>query len=853
MPGTPFTLEVRPRIPSNLARLEELANNLFYSWDRHVRGLFLRLDLQLWDECKHNPKLFLRLVSQEKLQRAAEDPIYLQEYIRVVSTFDAYLDSKPNKELSSYLDLGEDLVSYSCAEFGLHESLPIYSGGLGILAGDHCKASSDLGLPFVAFGMLYRLGYFNQQIDGDGKQIALYNTTEFDHLPITPALDDEGNELKVHIDVPGRKIYLRIWNAQIGHVMLHLLDSDLEENSSDDRRITYQLYGGDSTNRLLQDMVLGIGGTRAHRALGYNPSVWHINEGHGALQILERCRELVANGVSFEAALEAIASATVFTTHTPVPAGHDIFDHNLMQHYFSEYVLELGIDMDRLLALGSSPINPHGFNMTSLSLRGSRFHNGVSLIHGRVAAEMERFIWPQVLPEENPIRHVTNGVHLLTFLAHEWASQFDLQFGGGWRVEITNNNFWQRIGDIPNHSFWSVRQTLKTKMFESVHERAVKQYRRNGCSESQIRRLTKFLKPTQSDVLTIGFARRFATYKRATLIFSDMERLARIVNNPDQPVVIIFAGKAHPYDHPGQEFIRRISEISRMPEFEGKIILLEDYDISIARKLVTGVDIWLNNPAYPLEASGTSGQKAGINGVLNLSVLDGWWGEGFNGNNGWAITPHGDKFSEEFRDREEATELLDVIEYEAVPMYYDRDGHGYSVDWIKMSKNAMSSFIPVFNSQRMVLEYVSGFYSHAARQGRIFANDDYSEAKDIALWKEKVSEAWPHITIERLDEPKAQVYRDEAMTIRIAVDLQALNPQDILVDCLVGVSRDDDNLFNRDSCYSVPFVEHLPDGRALFELELTPPKPGKQIYMIRIYPYHENLCQRFETGCMRWL
>jgi len=853
MSGTPFTIVVQPKIPKKLKRLQELASNLFYSWERHVRGLFIRLDPELWDEVGHNPKLFLHRVAQEKLEHAAQDPIYMQEYVRVITTFDTYLATPSNKKIDDHLEIETDLVSYSCAEFGLHESLPIYSGGLGILAGDHCKAASDLGLPFVAFGMLYRLGYFKQKVDGQGNQIASYNAADFKQLPIKPALDKEGKQLKVHIDVPGRKIYLKIWTAQIGHVKLHLLDSDLSENTKEDRRITYQLYGGDNANRLLQDMVLGIGGTRAHRALGYKPTVWHINEGHGAFQILERCRELVTGGLHFGAALEAVASATTFTTHTPVAAGHDIFDHSLMQHYFSDYIQDLGIDMHTLLALGASPVNPYGFNMTSLSLRGSRFHNGVSRIHGSVASKMESFIWPQVAPDENPIRYVTNGVHLMTFLANEWASQFDLQFSGGWRVELTNKQFWKRIEKLPNHSFWSVRQTLKTKMLELVYELAIKQHRRNSHSESQIHRLTKYIRPRQKDILTIGFARRFATYKRATLIFSDMERLAKIIGNPDQPVVIIFAGKAHPYDQPGQDYIRKISEMSKMPQFEGKIILLEDYDISLARKLVTGVDVWLNNPTYPLEASGTSGQKAGINGVLNLSVLDGWWGEGYNGENGWAITPHGEQFSEQFRDKEEATELLDVIENEVVPMYYDRDGQGYSSRWIEMSKNAMSSFIPTFNAQRMVMEYTREFYAHAAKQGKLFAEDAYAKASQIAEWKARVHESWPLVELERIDEIKPTIEADENLTIQVAVQLQSLTPEDVSVDCLIGASPDEHSPFERDDCLSLLFIKHLPDGRALFELNFKPPKPGKQIYMIRAYPYHENLSQRFETGYMRWL
>ena len=852
MAGTRYTIEVQPRIPEPLARLEELANNLLYSWDRQVRGLFFRMDRDLWETSGHNPKLFLRRIDQRKLEQASEDPVYMQEYAKVISTYDTYLKTRANRNLSKALRPDQDLIAYSCAEFGLHESVPIYSGGLGILAGDHCKAASDMGLPFVAIGMLYRQGYFTQQIDSNGNQIAQYNPSRFRDLPVRPATNEKGECVEVSIQVPGRSIYLQVWVAKVGHITLYLLDSDLEKNREEDRRITYQLYGGDSTNRLLQEMILGIGGVRAKQVLGLKPTIFHINEGHAAFQVLERCRELVQQGLDFYTALEAVASNTVFTTHTPVPAGHDIFDHRLIEYYFSEYINELKISKGEFLALGASPVNDHGFNMTALALRGSRFHNGVSRIHGGVAAEMERYIWPQIEPTENPIRYVTNGVHVPTFLANEWANMFDLQFGGGWRNELLRPDYWGQIQDIPNHSFWSVRQSLKAKMLEAVLERSTMQLRRNGISESQIRRLTRFVKPRKTDILTIGFARRFATYKRATLIFSDPQRLARLLNDKDRPVVLIFAGKAHPSDHPGQEFIRQIHRFSRDPLFEGKIILLEDYDMSLARKLVTGVDVWLNNPAYPLEASGTSGQKAGINGVLNLSVLDGWWDEGYDGENGWAITPHGSQFSPDFRDREEANELLDMLENEVIPLYYQRDGHGFSVAWIEKSKHAMESLIPAFNAQRMVMDYVQKFYTPAMSHGRKLAKDDYALAKELAEWKRKVRSSWSNVSIRRLDEPVEHIFRDDAFEVKVAVNLDGLEPTDIVIDCLVGMVAPDGS-FERHSCFQLEYVERTEKNEAIFRLSVTLAEPGKQSYMMRAYPYHNSLGQRFETGCMIWL
>lgn len=852
MAGTRFSVEVQPRIPESLSRIEELANNLLYSWDRQVRGLFFRLDRELWVSSGHNPKVFLRRVDQRKLEQAAEDPVYMQEFGKVISTYDTYLKTRVMRKGNQILKPDQDLISYSCAEFGLHESMPIYSGGLGILAGDHCKAASDMGLPFAAVGMLYRQGYFTQQIDSNGNQIAQYKPSQFSDLPVRPALDAQGQQVQVSIQVPGRSIFLNVWAAKVGHIDLYLLDSDLESNREEDRRITYQLYGGDSTNRLLQEMVLGIGGIRAKRALGLKPTIFHINEGHAAFQVLERCRELVVQGMDFYAALEAVASCTVFTTHTPVPAGHDIFDHRQIEYYFSGFVSELKISMGEFMALGASPVNDQSFNMTALALRGSRFHNGVSRIHGRVAAEMERYIWPQVEPNENPVRYVTNGVHVPTFLTNEWTNMFDLQFGGGWRNQLLRPEYWKQIQELPNHSFWSVRQSLKAKMLEMVLERSVQQMRRNGISESQIRRLTRNIKPRKTDILTIGFARRFATYKRATLIFSDPQRLARLLNNPERPVVLIFAGKAHPSDHPGQELIRQIHRFSRDPLFEGKIILLEDYDMSLARKLVTGVDVWLNNPAYPLEASGTSGQKAGINGVLNLSVLDGWWDEGYNGENGWAITPHDTRFSPEFRDREEANELLELLENEVVPLYYQRDGHGFSSGWIEKSKKAMESLIPAFNAQRMVMDYIRGFYAPASQHGRRLAADNYQPAIVLSHWKRKVRAAWPHVSIRRLDVPKEHIYRDDTFEVMVAMNLDALDPSDILIDCLVGVTKKDGS-FERHACFQLEFKERNDHNEAVYRLSMVLADPGKQCYMLRAYPYHALLGQRFETGLMLWL
>lgn len=847
-----FILEVQPNIPDRLARLEELANDLLYSWDRRVRGLFYRLDRELWEETGHNPKVFLRRVSQERLEEAVKDRVFLDDYNRVLSYYDSYHQQPIHADAAKLIDPENELIAYFCAEFGFHESVPLYSGGLGILAGDHCKAASDLGLPFVAFGLLYRQGYLTQTIDGHGNQIATYNPTDFLNLPISPARDTNGEELHVQIDLPKRQVVLKVWHAKAGHIDLYLLDCDLDENSEEDRQITHQLYGGDTVTRIQQEIVLGIGGVRVLRLLGYSPSVWHINEGHAAFLVLERCRELVNQGIDFDSALESVAAGTVFTTHTPVTAGHDIFDTPLFTSYFMGYAGELGIPMEHLLELGKSANVTSGFNMTALALRGSRFHNGVSRIHAKVASEMEGYVWPEIPYAENPIGFVGNGVHVPTFLARDWANLFDMRFDREWRSEMLNEDYWKRVNEIQDQSYWSVRQTLKATLLETVLQRATHQYRRNGFSEAHIERLTRYLSPTETDVLTVGFARRFATYKRATLLFANPSRLASLLNDKTHPMLLIFAGKAHPNDLPGQALIRTIHEYSIMPEFEGKIVLLEDYDLALARKLVTGVDVWLNTPQYPLEASGTSGQKAAINGVINLSVLDGWWDDGYNGENGWAISPHGPRYDPSFRDQEEAHALMDILENQVIPLYYKRNGHGYSEGWVAVSKESMKSIMPRFNAQHMVMDYVRDYYNPAMIQYRKLSQDNFTAAKALAEWKSKVNRAWPGTSLQRQDSARNQIKAGETLPIRVMARLNGLQATDVRVECLLGTVSQSDEFEVKDSFFLEAGAANEND-EVEFHLDLRPTLPGLQYYKIRMYPYNELLSHRFESGKMIWL
>ncbi len=849
MTGSYFRFEVRPEIPEPLKRLNELANDLLYSWDRNVRGLFFRLDPQLWEACGHNPRVFLRQVSQKHLEDALEDQIYMEDYQKVLFVYDNYRSQGMRHDIEG-LTPDRDLIAYFCAEFGFHESLPIYSGGLGILAGDHCKAASDLGIPFVAIGLLYRQGYFTQTIDSMGNQIAHYMTTRFNDLPLTLLRNDDGTERRVSVPVADHEVQARIWLARAGRIEVYLLDTDLPENSEHDRAITYQLYGGDNHTRIQQEILLGIGGVRVLEQLGRSPTVWHVNEGHAAFQALERIRRHVSDGLDFDSAMELVAGNTVFTTHTPVPAGHDIFDRSLIEEYLADYVHGLGIDMDRFMTLGSSPNNQGGFNMTALALRCSRYHNGVSRIHGGVSSRMEGYIWPEVPHEENPIGYITNGVHVPTFLAKEWINLFDMRYRE-WRNEMNDERFWDCVDDIPDHRYWSLRQSLKSDLLADLERRLKIQHRRNGCSEAQIARITAHMNPAETDTLLIGFARRFATYKRATLLFSDPERLKRLLKDPERPVVVIFAGKAHPNDLPGQQLIKTIHDYSRDPEFEGHVILLEGYDMALARKLVSGVDVWLNTPAYPLEASGTSGQKAGINGVINLSVLDGWWGEGFTGDNGWGINPHGDEFDPDYRNAEEARDLIDLLESQVIPLYYERDGRGYPQGWVKISKASMRTCIPRFNATRMVKDYIEKFYSKANRHAALLGAGQAAGARELAAWKKRIDQAWPAVTIRRCEGAPESVITGQSLPISACARLGELQADDVRVECLVYREHANNELELLETFMLE--AQGTEGDETRFHLDMRPNHAGLLIYRIRMYPWHRLLAHPFETGHMIWV
>lgn len=856
MSGTVYQLEVNPRIPDRLQPLETLANNLWYSWDRPTQGLFASLSHALWQATNHNPKAFLKRADQKRLEATAENPVFLGALNRVVSAYETYHEMPSMAQMHGRSFKSDDLIAYFCAEFGFHESLPIYSGGLGILAGDHCKAASDMGLPFIGVGLLYRQGYFQQTLSADGHQQAVYNDSDFDDLPISPVRDAAGQAVLVAVDLPGRTVHAKVWEVKVGHVRLILLDTWLAENSELDREITHRLYGGDKTTRIEQEILLGVGGVRALALLGLQPTVWHVNEGHAAFLILERMRGLMQGGLPHPAALEAVAANTVFTTHTPVPAGHDHFPEEMIQRYFSDWCHALGLSCEDLMRLGAEP-GKSDLNMTALALRGSRHHNGVSRIHGEVSADICRYLWPQIGPDENPMDYVTNGVHLPTFLAPEWSETFQRYLGIGWQERQSEPANWDGIEEIPNGTFWSIRQQLKSKLLKLVCQRLREQHQRNQGSPAHLDRLLKFADPDNPNILTIGFARRFATYKRAALLFQDPARLREIIGQRERPVLFLFAGKAHPADLPGQEIIRKIAQMAKLPEFEGRILLVEGYDLHLSRSLVAGVDVWLNNPIYPLEASGTSGMKAAMNGALNLSVLDGWWGEGHDDGedsghlpNGWAIKPAPGHLDSAQRDAEEARTLYELLQDHVIPTYYRHGPMGYSPEWIAMSKRSIATIAPRFNVIRMVSEYARKFYAPAATHGRHYAEGDFAVARQVADWKARVRAAWPGVRLHRLDVPERRLTFGAALHLEIAVQLNGLAPADVTVEALFGRPGHRGGRVHHYPLHNAGQTTH---GEALYTLELAPALCGKLEYRIRIFPTHASLIHKFETGLMVWL
>lgn len=698
-------------IPERLKRLLDLAYNLWWVWHPEAQDLYRQIDPDLWELTYHNPVRFLREVRQRRLEEVANNPAYLTHFDEVLANFDAYMGAKETWFTKHYPNAQNMHIAYFSAEFGIHESLPIYSGGLGILSGDHTKEASDMGLPLIAVGFLYPQGYFRQQLDHSGWQFAEYHKLDFANVAATPARTPEGHEVVIDVELPGRTIYAKVYCIQVGRVPLYLMDTDIHPNSPQDRELSARLYGGDREMRVAQEIVLGIGGVRMLRALGIKPTVWHMNEGHSAFLVLELAREMVEQGVPFQEAVRRIQASSVFTTHTPVPAGNDAFPFDMIDKFFYQYWPKLGISHDEFMNLGRQ--DQHWgptFAMTVLGLKLSNRHNGVSKIHGDVARGMWQWLYPGKSRDEVPITSITNGVHTASWLAPELRQIFDAYLGKEWEDNLDDPNVWQKLYEVPNEVLWDVRLKLKYQLLEMVRERTMQRYQR-------VQQQPPAWPLFEDQALTIGFARRFATYKRATLMFKDVDRLKAILNRPGCPIQIIFAGKAHPADNPGKHFIQDIHHLSHQPGLAGRIIFVEEYDIALGRALVQGVDVWLNNPRRPQEASGTSGEKAALNGAPNLSILDGWWPEAYNGKNGWAIGEEREYANQEEQDWNDVHSLYHALEHILAPMYYEqRDQAGVPHNWVNTCKESIVTVAPNFSFRRMLADYMRELYMPAAEE-----------------------------------------------------------------------------------------------------------------------------------------
>ncbi len=704
-----------PYLPDRLNRLGDLAYNLWFSWHSRSIRLFQILDRKLWEDVQHNPVRLLHEIDNLRIDELAEDEKFLENYDKVIERFDHYMSKQETWYQYNHPDMQDKTIAYFSMEFGLHESLPIYSGGLGILAGDHLKSASDLGLPLVAIGLLYREAYFTQFISMHGNQQSIYLYNDFSDMPIAPVLEDNGEPLSIEVMIEDRPIALRIWQAQIGRVPLYLLDTDFPENRSDDRDLLKRLYVGDRDSRLIQEILLGVGGVRVLRKLGIHPTVWHMNEGHCSFSSIERIGELLKENIPWEDALAKTKQGTLFTTHTPIQAGNEVFGADRVAHFFKPVREEYGISQKAVqnLALEKSGHDPNAFNMTVLSLNTSSHANGVSQLHGQVSRQMWHKQWPDRALEDVPIGAITNGIHSRTWMTSEMKNLFDKQFGLEWRYHLMREDFWAKLEQVPDETLWKVRQMLRRRLRHDIRCRLLTQRERNGESRETIQEVKQYL---DRNALTIGFARRFATYKRGTLLFRNREWLKNILSKSGMPVQIIYAGKAHPENQPGKSLIKDIYNESRNPDFAGKVIFVENYDMAFARRLISGVDIWLNTPRRPLEASGTSGMKAAANGALNLSILDGWWREAYNQHNGWAIGEDREYYNEWEQDEADSHSLYTLLENEIIPLFFRRDGNNVPAEWLKLVRNSMKTIIPVFNTDRMVRDYMEQYYVQCMKQ-----------------------------------------------------------------------------------------------------------------------------------------
>ena len=841
-------LSVYPELPTELAGLDKIAKNLWWCWNHKAEELFKIIDADLWEDNK-NPVTFLSNVSHKRLLEVIEDDEFMEQYHAVMDQFETYLSQDDTWFDQNFSGIKDDqVIAYFSAEFGFHESLPIYSGGLGVLAGDHCKSASDLGLPMVGVGLFYEHGYFKQRINKEGWQKALYPELEPDKLPLESVTDEEGNDLKVEVKLADRMVKIKIWKVEVGRIKVYLLDTNIPENSEQDKQLTSRLYGGGDETRIAQEIILGVGGTRALYELDYEPVVWHMNEGHSVYLGLERIKDLMDDfNLAFDEALETVAANTVFTTHTPVPAGNESFSIDLKERYFSDYWESIGLTKEEFMELGYvNEEDSDEFGLTVLALRLAQFSNGVSELHGEVSSEMWEDVWPEVPKEENPIDYITNGIHTLTWLAPEWEEILTDYLGAEWRNNIEDEKMWQAVEEIPEEKFWQIHKDLKGQLIDHIRERDLARRKRY----SSVRFTNEDL--LDKDTLTIGFARRFATYKRANLIFRDLERLSEICNQKGKEVQLVFAGKAHPADVPGQELIKEIHDISQREEFKDKVIILEDYDMNLARYLVRGVDVWLNNPRRPLEASGTSGQKVSANGGLNFSVLDGWWVEGYNGKNGWAIGYEAEYDDRYKQDEIDSKSLYEILENQIVPLYYDYDNEaGIPVRWVKRMKNAMKTTAPVYSTDRMVQDYTTKFYIPAHKRGEEVQKNEFAKGKELAAWKNKLQSNWDQINISsQLEGDQGEFVVEDTITMEAKVNLGELKPEDVIVELyLVSELKDESEI----KIIPMDLKENLKDSIYSYEVEVELDESGDYRYSFRVVPDDEDLSTKHELGLIEWI
>ncbi|MCF8033326.1 MAG: alpha-glucan family phosphorylase [Desulfarculaceae bacterium] len=845
-----LTFTIKPNLPQVLAPLAELAGNLWFSWHAEAVDLWQRVDHHLWSQLKHNPVAMLNQVSQERLEALANDSGFLAQMERVADQMRGYLGAERCAFLNGRAP--ENLsIAYFSAEYGLADCLPLYSGGLGILSGDHLKSASDLNLPLAGIGLAYGQGYFTQYLDADGWQQEEYHPNDFWTLPMELMLGDDGQELTVEVNIEGRPLKARVWRVRAGRVPLYLMDANIEANPPDLRAVTYKLYGGDRQMRIRQEILLGIGGVRLLAALGIEPNVIHMNEGHSAFASLERIRQLKQEkGLSFDEAREVVRASNCFTTHTPVPAGNDYFDPELVRRHFEGYVQELGISMPVLMGYGR--INPTDqaelFCMTVLALRLSGFANGVSRLHGQVSRNMWAGVWPHFPTEDLPITHVTNGVHIPSWISNDVAYLYYRYLGPGWHEDPDSQTVWKAIDEVPDGELWRVRERRRGQMVDFLRRTLSAQLAQRGASAEELKHAAEVLNP---EALTIVFARRFATYKRAVLIAQDLDRLAKLLNDPQRPMQIIFAGKAHPKDNEGKEFIRRIAALTRDPRFSDRVVFIEDYDINTARYLVQGADIWLNTPRRPLEACGTSGMKSVANGGLHLSVLDGWWDEGFQPGLGWAIG-RGEEHTEAYpQDEVEGRALYRLLENEVAPLFYRRDHEGLPRGWIAYVKKSLLNLCPEFNSHRMLEDYAELGYLPAGDRYNGLVGSDFAGARELGAWVRRIMENWGEVRVEQAysDSPENATWGDE-LTIKARVHLGGLQPGEVAVDAYYGKLGADGEFAERLTHNLDPAGGG--DGTWEFTGKIKAQSTGRLGLAVRVVPYHPLMGTKYALGLAAW-